>query len=316
MSKPPWTWNDAFPGGPPINSRSIPPEFPLDPVPPPLVTIGVPVYNEARFLDASLRSLREQDYSNLDIVVSDNASTDGTVAICERHAAEDPRVRIERADANRGATANFQHAFEAARGRYFMWAAGHDLWTPGLVSECVALLEAHPRACLAFPGSRWIDGDGNPLARETGWTDTRGLGAAGRFFTVLWGNMHPVMGVMRTDALRACGPLPNLVGGDLVLLARLALRGDFLHASSSSWSRREFRAERSYGEKVRRYASAATGIARSPLARAFPLLELPLALSATVIRSPLPPVDKAAALLALLASFPIRYIAGRRQGDA
>lgn len=281
---------------------------------PPLVTIGVPVYNEARYLDASLHSLRAQDYPNLEIVLSDNASTDGTLALCERHAAADPRIRVERTAANRGATANFRHALDVARGRYFMWAAGHDLWTPGLVSECVALLEAHPQACLAFPCSRWIDGDGRALPRQSGWTDTRGLPDVARLFTVFWGNMHPVMGVVRTDELRACGPLPNLVGGDLVLLARLALRGHFLHARGSEWSRREFRSEPRYADKVRRYASAATGIARSPLARAFPLLELPMALAGVVLRSGLRATDKLAVLVALCASFPVRYLVGRRHG--
>jgi len=280
---------------------------------PPLVTIGVPVYNEARFVDATLAALRAQDYPELEIVVSDNASTDETLAICERHAAEDARIRIERTSVNRGATANFVHACEAARGRYFMWAAGHDLWTPGTVSECVALLEAHPKACLAFPRSRWIDDRGHQLSRESGWSDTRGLAPVARLFTVLWGNMHPVMGVMRTDALHACDPLPNLVGGDLVLLSRLALRGAFLHAHGSEWSRREFRTEQHYADKVRRYASSTSGIARSPVARAFPLLELPMALAGVVMRSELRTIEKLATLLAMFASFPVRYLVGRRQ---
>lgn len=278
----------------------------------PLVTVGVPIYNEACFLDATLASLRAQDYPNLDILVSDNASTDDTPSVCARHAAEDPRIRLERLPANIGASANFDRVVDRAQGMYFMWAAGHDLWTPGLVSECVALLEADPDAQLAFPCSRWIDGKGEPFPRRTGWTDTRGLPPVARLFTVFWGSMHPIMGVIRTDALRACGPLPNLVGGDLVLLSRLALRGDFLHARHSEWARREFRDEQRYRDKVKRYASATTGIARSRMARFFPLLELPLALMRVVARSQLRATDKAAVLIALLASFPVRYLVGRR----
>lgn len=278
----------------------------------PLVTIGVPIYNEARFLDATLASLRAQDYPNLDILVSDNASTDDTAAICARHAAQDPRLRIQRLPANVGASANFQRVVEQAQGRYFMWAAGHDRWTPGLVSECVALLEAHADAQLAFPCSRWMDVEGNDYPRATGWTDTRGLPAVARLFTVFWGSMHPIMGVIRTDALRACGPMPNLVGGDLVLLSKLVLRGDFLHARNSEWVRREFRDERSYRDKVKRYSSATTGLARSRFARLFPLLELPVALARVVLRSELKTADKATTLLALFASFPVRYVVGRR----
>lgn len=278
-----------------------------------LITIGMPVFNEARFIDAALTSLRNQDYPNLEIVISDNASTDATLEICERHAAADPRIRIERASTNCGATGNFQRALDLARGEYFMWAGGHDLWSSGVVSECLGLLASHPDACLAFPRSCWIDDDDEPLARETGWSDTRGLSAPARLFTVLWGNMHPVMGLMRTDVLRECGPLPNLVGGDLVLLSRLSLRGHFLHACGAEWSRREFRVEAEYADKVRRYTSESTGIASSSIARIFPLLELPMALSGGVLRSRLPVIDKAMILLALVASFPVRYLVGRRQ---
>jgi glycosyltransferase involved in cell wall biosynthesis len=55
----------------------------------PLVSVGMPIYNEEHFLDASLASLRSQDYPNFEIVIADNASTDRTVEICERHASED-----------------------------------------------------------------------------------------------------------------------------------------------------------------------------------------------------------------------------------
>ena len=84
----------------------------------PLVSIGVPVYNEERFLDASLTSLRQQDYPNLEILIADNASTDRTLEICERHAAEDARIRVVRSAENRGAIANFQRALDLAQGPY------------------------------------------------------------------------------------------------------------------------------------------------------------------------------------------------------
>jgi glycosyltransferase involved in cell wall biosynthesis len=278
----------------------------------PLMTIGIPVFNEERFIDSALTSLRNQDYPNLEIVISDNASTDRTLEICQRHASQDPRIRIASATENRGAIANFRYALDMASGTYFMWGAGHDLWTPNLVSECVALLEANDQACLAFASSRWIGVDDEPLARASGWSDTRDLPAAARFFTIFWGNMHPVVGVMRTDRLRACPPMPGMVGGDLVLLADLALRGSFLHATNSCWSRREFRVEKHHDDKLKRYASVSTGIARSRFARMFPLFELPFALIKVVLRSKLSIVDKLAIVAALIPSLPLRYLVGRR----
>ncbi len=277
-----------------------------------LVSIGLPVYNEARHLDAALAALRAQDYPELEIIICDNASTDETLAICRRHALEDPRVRVETASTNIGVTGNFRRAFELAKGQYFMWASGHDLWSSGLVGECVGLLREHPGACLAYASCDWIGPEGESLARESGWTDTRGLAPPARFFTVLWGNMHPVLGLMRSDQLRACGPLPAVVGGDLVLLADLSLRGDFLHAPRSRWYRRELRAEANYSQKVRRYASANFGVTRSRIGRAFPLLALPWELAKRVARARMRTLDKVVMLAALAPSLALRYLVGRR----
>lgn len=277
----------------------------------PLVSIGLPVYNEQRFIDTTLAALRAQDWPNLEIIVSDNASTDGTWEIVQRHAAQDPRLRCERATQNRGLTANFLHVQALARGDYFMWAGGHDLWSSNWVSECAHLLRAHPDASIAFGSSLWIGADGQTLEKPVGWSDTRGMAPAARLFTVLWGNMHPVMGLMRLERLRACRPMPNLAGGDLVLLSELALRGSFLHAPAALWSRRDVHAESGYADKIRRYASTESGISRSALAKLFPLLKLPFALVGVVLRAPLGPLQKAAVLAALAPSLVLRYLVGK-----
>ena len=281
----------------------------------PLVSIGVPVFNEEDFIDSALASLRQLAYPNLEIIISDNASTDHTVKICERHAAMDPRIRIERATDNRGAVANFQHTLDAANGRYFMWAGGHDLWSSNLISECVALLESNKSACLAFGSSEWIGREGQSLAKRCGWADTRGLAPTARFFTILWGNMHPVMGLIRTEQLRSCGRLPNLVGGDLLLLSKLALRGEFAHAKAATWFRRETRVERNFDVKVRRYVSEEVGISTTQLEKLFPLIKLPIKLAGAVAKSQLPFGEKLAVLTALIPSLLARYIVGRRKSS-
>jgi glycosyltransferase involved in cell wall biosynthesis len=279
---------------------------------PRLVTVGLPLYNEARHVDAALKALRAQDYPRLEIIVCDNASTDETLAICRAHAAVDQRIRIETVTEAISVTDNFRRAVTLANGDFFMWASGHDLWSPGLISECVSLLESHPGACLAYGSADWIGPDGEPLDRESGWTDTRGLGPAGRFLTVLWGNMHPALGVMRIQALRECGPLAAMVGADLLLLSAMALRGDFLHATASGWSRRDLRSETNHHQKVRRYISSEFGIVRSRLGRMFPMLALPMALMRLVIRSDLGLLDRVGLLLVLVPSLALRYRVGRQ----
>lgn len=272
----------------------------------------MPVRNEARFIDASLAALRAQDHPDIEIIVCDNASDDDTPSICERHAHEDPRVRFERSARNVGAIANFRRAFELARGEFFMWTAGHDLWSHDMVSACATRLQADAGASIAFAQSCWIDAEGRPLARASGWTDTRGMAPVARWMSVFWGNMHPIYGLIRSSSLRACAPMEERVGADLVLLAELALRGDFVHVSGPVWSRREFRSETAYQQKLARYASAANRIAGTPLRRRFPLLGLPLALAGTLRRVDLPRLDRYAAMLALAGALPLRYRVGRR----
>lgn len=126
----------------------------------PLVTIGVPVYNGEAYLAKALASLVAQDYGNFEIVVSDNCSTDGSLAICRAFAARDPRVRVEVQATNIGHIANFRALAAGARGAYFMWAAVDDFWLPSFVSRAVAELEAHPEAAVAMTAVDRVREDG------------------------------------------------------------------------------------------------------------------------------------------------------------
>ncbi|MBI3877359.1 MAG: glycosyltransferase family 2 protein [Verrucomicrobia bacterium] len=120
--------------------------------PPPraLVSIGLPVYNGARFLDEAVVSLLAQDYSPLELVISDNASTDATESLCRAWAVKDSRVRYMRHAATINGEENFNAALAAARGEFFMWAADDDLWEPTFISTLTQLLQGDPGAELAF----------------------------------------------------------------------------------------------------------------------------------------------------------------------
>lgn len=278
----------------------------------PLVSIGVFLYNEERFIRETLTSLLAQDYPSLEIVISDNCSTDSTGAICREFAAGDRRVRYECHQRNIGATANFIHVLGRATGDYFMWASGHDLWSPNLVSECVAALERRPDAALAYASSSWIDEQGRPLGRESGWYDTRGSDAIVRFFMVFWGNLHPILGLIRTRYLRELRKIHACAGADQIVLSELALKGDFLHVTGASWWRRQPRAKESHRDRMKRYTSREFGLATSWLDRRLPLLRLPLEQLRAVARSRMNLAEKLAVLVALPPTFIVRYLAGRK----
>ena len=278
----------------------------------PLVSLGVFLRNEHQFIRESLASLQAQDYSNLEIVISDNCSTDGTDEICRQMCDSDPRVSFERQEQNIGAAANSIYVLERASGKYFMWASGHDLWSPDLISTAVAALEERPDAALAYASSSWIDADGQPLDKESGWYDTRGMNPMVRLFMAFWGNLHPVLGLIRTEYLKDIPKLHACSGSDQIILAELALRGDFLHVADASWTRRETRGKEVHKDKIKRYTSAEFGLTDSWLDRRVPLWRLPLELVRAVFRSQLSAVDKLAVFIALLPSFIVRYLAGRK----
>ncbi len=281
----------------------------------PLVTIGMPIYNEERFLQHALDSLLAQDYENIQILISDNASIDSTADIGRKAAESDSRVTYSCTEENIGSAGNFRRAASMAEGKYFMWAAGHDEWSENLVSASVAVLEENDTASIAFADSCWMGEAGGSDDRETDYEDTRGKSLLGRFLTVFWGNMHPVLSVMRTDHLRQTKNIQTFAGADLVLLSDMVLMGDFVRVADASWRRRDVRSKETHRERMKRYTGAEYGLANSALDRRFPLLRLPVSLMATVWNSRHSLLQRVILLLALLPLMPLRYIVGVRKAN-
>jgi glycosyltransferase involved in cell wall biosynthesis len=277
----------------------------------PLVSVGMPAFNGAKYVRQAAESILAQTYANLELIIADNASTDATAAICEELAGRDSRITLLRNASNLGAAQNCNIVQRAARGKYFMWAGVHDLWKTELIERCVAALESHPGAVIASAECLWIGAEGEPLEKESGWTDTRGMSCIERFFTVLWGNMHPVLGLMRMQALAQTQGLRSVIGADLLLLAELALAGDFIHVHGTAWYRREFRRPENYREMLRRYRSSDYALAHGVLQRSFPNAVLAGHLLRLACSAPVGPISKLACVAGLLASFPARYAAAR-----
>jgi len=281
----------------------------------PLVTIGMPIYNEERYLQSAIDSLLAQDYENIRILISDNASTDSTGAIGTRAAANDARVQYSCTEENIGSAANFRRVADMAEGKYFIWAAGHDEWASDLISASVATLEENSGASIATATSYWIDEAGERQDRDTDYSDTRGKGLIGRFFTVFWGNMHPVLSVMRTDFLRRTKNMQSFAGADLVLLSDMVLQGDFVLAPKTWWHRRDVRSKETHTERMKRYTGAEFGQVKTALDRRFPMLRLPIALIATVWGARISLTKRLLLLMLLLPLMPIRYIVGVRKAN-
>jgi glycosyltransferase involved in cell wall biosynthesis len=115
------------------------------------VTIGLPVYNGAPYLDRALRALCAQNFQDLTILVADNCSTDSTPSIIEKWAATDTRIRVQRHATNIGAFANFRWVLEHAGTPWFMYAAHDDEWSSNFVSVLVAAITQRPGLEIAIP---------------------------------------------------------------------------------------------------------------------------------------------------------------------
>ena len=271
----------------------------------------MPVYNEENHIYSALQSITQQTYRNLEIIISDNASTDKTAEICESFVRDDSRVFYFRQKKNIGAVDNFFHAALSAKGKYFMWASGHDLWSENLITECVDLLENDEAIVLAYAPTHWITDKGRSMDKFSGLYDTRGLDTLTKYFMVFLLSMNPILGVIRRASMPDLKKCYRFVGSDLVLLIDLILKGNFACAIKSKFFRRQNRQTEDYKLRITRYQSKTTKIARSKLDKMFPLAKLPFAIMKTTLKAKVKLSDKIAILILLVPFFPVKYIIGK-----
>ena len=103
----------------------------------PLLSIGMPVFNMQDTVGSAIESVLHQTYTNFELVISDNNSTDCTFDICQKYALSDPRIRLFRQPVNKGGAVNFEFVLNQSRGIYFAWMAGDDVlsnnWLEALI---------------------------------------------------------------------------------------------------------------------------------------------------------------------------------------
>jgi glycosyltransferase involved in cell wall biosynthesis len=195
----------------------------------PLVSVGVPVYNGARYLTDALEALLAQDLADFEVIVCDNASEDATGEIASDFAARDQRIRYYRNERNLGLSGNFNRTFQLARGKYFKWAAHDDWHPPQTLRLCTEALERNPSAVLCASAVAIMDDDGEVFAEWHPTVDLRSPNPRMRLHRLLWtlGETHPLFAVMRSDALRRTPGYRPFVAADRVLLSQLILMGPF-----------------------------------------------------------------------------------------
>jgi glycosyltransferase involved in cell wall biosynthesis len=202
----------------------------------PKVSIGIPVFNGAKTLAKTIEAAINQDYANLEIIISDNCSTDETQSIAEDFQSKDPRIKYIRQKENYGMTANFSKVFEHSTGEFFMWAAHDDQHNPAFISKCLPFLLRDPKAGLCVPKTQTF------LGGEINWVSTMrtfsGITTQSALYKETLNHFPAVglYGLYRSSVIKKTGLWKNFMGADLVFIQNLALHGSFVYCDEILFS--------------------------------------------------------------------------------
>lgn len=267
-------------------------------MPTPRLHVGIPVYNGENFLAASIESVLRQDFSDFELIISDNGSTDRTPAICADYAARDSRVRFHRQEQNRGGAWNYNHVFHLSTAPLFKWQAHDDLCLPGFFRRCVEEFDRAPSSVVVvFPRTELIDAEDrrsiSNLLPEC--METRRARPHQRLADVLRSMTmgHPQFGIIRSAALRQTRLFDRMIAADFVLLGELAMLGEFWEVPETLFQRRihsgiSTRANRGADQLLQWWDPTQPKYRRL----LSPMLRLGSEYLRSIRRLPLPPVEK------------------------
>jgi glycosyl transferase family 2 len=190
----------------------------------PLVSVGLPTYNRAAQLKRAIESVLSQDYANLELIISDNRSTDETESVCREICAMDNRVRYIQQPGNLGPVINFHKVLQNARGEFFMWLGDDDWLEPFYVSTCVRYLMANPDYSLVCGADKYFRGGRFLLEGETiKLTQASSKERVLIYYRQVVYN-GTFYGLMRLKQLRSVG-VHKTLGGDWLMIASIAFLG-------------------------------------------------------------------------------------------
>jgi glycosyltransferase involved in cell wall biosynthesis len=208
----------------------------------PLVSIGMPVFNGERYLEAAIESNLKQSYENLELIVSDNASTDRSAEICRDLAASDRRMKFHRNHSNIGAAANYNRLFQLASGEFFRWSNADDLADADLIAQTLPILVSSAGAVIAFGRTGLIDANGRSIGEFADNLDLRQDRPSDRYAT-FYDRMsltNIIYGLMRASAMRRTRLMGsgNFPHADVHFMATMTLQGQFVEVPRVLFYRR------------------------------------------------------------------------------
>ena len=222
----------------------------------PRLSIGLPVYNGERYVAESLEALLGQNFTDFELIISDNASTDSTGDICRRYEKQDSRVRYFRQPRNIGLAPNVNFIIGQARGELYKEASHDDLYARSLLESCVAALDEYPQVVLAHSWTAKVDDSGNVTEAYEYPLTTDTPRAPERFRSMLFDSGgDDDYGVMRMDVRRRTAPMGSHHHSDRTITAEIAMHGPFYQVPDWLYFRREHPGQSGHAPMRRRCAN-------------------------------------------------------------
>lgn len=197
----------------------------------PVLSIGMPAYNSEGDIADAIDALLAQTFTDFELIISDNCSSDRTQEICEEYSRKDPRVKYHRNSENLGASGNYNRVFELSEGKYFKWASSNDYCAPSFLEKCVQVMDDHPDCVLVCPKTRLYSKEITNCSDYHEPLSTLGLESPTDRMAYIIDNirLNNVMnGVFRSEHLAKTPLMVPFFASDVCLMGEIALYGHVL----------------------------------------------------------------------------------------
>ena len=268
------------------------------------ISVGLPVYNGERYLRQSLESVITQTHTDLEIILSDNASTDATQDICREYAARDARIRYFRQQTNRGGAYNHNFVLAQATAPYFRLFASDDWLLPTCLEKCAKVLDGNPEVVLAWTETTMVDELDRPMDYRTDQPfDNRSPSTRLASLLVprdddsLLAWCAPHLGVARREVFAATFPMQPYGGSDYVITVKLALHGPWIRIDEPLFNRRQHDDNSSSGITIHEMARWMSPDGRP--GRSLPNVRRRLGYLEGILDIPMPPSERVRCLAVL-----------------
>lgn len=201
------------------------------------LTVLLPTYNRAASLSRTIDSVLGQTRQDLELLISDNASSDDTEAVCREYVQRDARVRYFRQPSNLGPIGNFNWLLAQPQTEFVLMLADDDWLDADYVACCLAIIERDPALSIVTGATRYFEAGARPdLVLNTNLTDAAGARRVLRYLRHSWSSAA-FYGLLRNSMVKDALPIPNVMGADWLFVSALSFSGRVLTTTDTHLNR-------------------------------------------------------------------------------